>query len=162
MEVARNPAKIPNLYLISGDINPDALRWYRHVHGLTQMQFASLLGVGLRTYEGWEGGETNPRERYVAALDMFVRATARIMAQHNGIIPPQERLVRALVQTAPGTWEVRESGHEMVKEVLARQSEIVEELEEEVTRLRRRNHELSTDLARLQREKRRMKTNGTA
>lgn len=39
-------------------MNRDALRERRKALGLTQKRLAELLGVPLRTYAGWEIGET--------------------------------------------------------------------------------------------------------
>lgn len=153
-EVSASPAKIPNLYLLSGDINPRALRWYRHVHGLTQNQIASLLNVAYRSYENWELGRGNPSERNTIALDMLVRATARTMEHYNGIIPPHERLSHALVKEGDD-WKIREPDHQLVMEVMARRTEVVQELEEEIMELRKENHRLKADLAYVRREQKR-------
>lgn len=48
----------------------DELRRRREELGLTQQQVADALGVGPRTYWGWEAGEHLPRNR-AAMLERF-------------------------------------------------------------------------------------------
>jgi DNA-binding XRE family transcriptional regulator len=39
---------------------PAVLKAWRGRKGITQKEAAEVLGVGMRTYQGWEQGEVNP------------------------------------------------------------------------------------------------------
>jgi transcriptional regulator with XRE-family HTH domain len=39
---------------------PEVLKAWRERRGITQKEAADRLGVAMRTYQGWEGGEQNP------------------------------------------------------------------------------------------------------
>lgn len=57
------------------DPHPDAASWVRHVRGqlgLTQKQFADILGVTQVTVARWESGERSPR-RYVQKIQELAR-----------------------------------------------------------------------------------------
>lgn len=83
-----NRAATPHLYLGDGSIANDTTTEMRKAHHLTKSQLGQLLGVSRRTIRAWEYGEWPPtrgaRERLVA----FMLATAAIMAEHHGIVPP--------------------------------------------------------------------------
>lgn len=45
------------------------LKKWRKSHGLVQKQAAAILGVNLRTYQGWEGRKPEPKPLALAELD---------------------------------------------------------------------------------------------
>ncbi len=63
----------------------DYLRWWRKSHGLTAQQLADLLGVTLRTVQGWEAGKS------MAAPKMLHLALRELDRQLNPTDPPRQR-----------------------------------------------------------------------
>lgn len=47
----------------------------RHLHGLSQRDLSSLVGIPLRTIEDWEAGKRNPPEYVVRLLDFYLQNT---------------------------------------------------------------------------------------
>lgn len=134
-KLGRMPGRIviPNLYLESGEVNPDAIRYYRHLHKLSQAQLADLLMVSKNAVCGWENGHFRPAPDVEVRIYQFVQATAEIMRQHDGIVPPSKSFKQLLEIDEPLATAI--SGH------LVSRRRVVE-IETEVAHLRDENARL--------------------
>lgn len=129
---------VPALYLESGDINPDAVRYYRSQHNMSQADLAALLGLHHRTISNLERGDR------VSAITQdlvaqFVKATQDIMRKHNGIVPGPEsfKYIRAMP---------KKERDQALARIMAERDRLVEELRQENAQLRWHIKELEQQL----------------
>jgi transcriptional regulator with XRE-family HTH domain len=55
----------PNIYISAPVAFADSLRAWRNRTGLSQSQTASLIGISVATYQGWEHGRPSPYAKAV-------------------------------------------------------------------------------------------------
>lgn len=130
---------LPAPYLESGDLNPSAVRFYRHQHGMTQEELAQVLNISRGTVTNVERGLRRPVKWIEHSLYNFCMATAEIMADNDGIVPPNRSFRHALIQP-----EDRRNRH--LSEVMALRGKYIHDITSERDRLRRENEELRKEL----------------
>lgn len=81
------PILLPSLYLPSGDINGNAIAYYRHAHGLNQAEFGEIIGANQQQVSNWERGKVQPGKTSHTRIYQFVQATGLLLQKYNGIIP---------------------------------------------------------------------------
>lgn len=97
-KMSGKPNVIPNLYLPSGSVNPNAIRHYRSLHRLTQAEFARLVGASENSVAHWENGRSEPSPSNVDRIHQFVQATGVLIEKHGGVIPPNESFRRLVAE----------------------------------------------------------------
>lgn len=130
---------LPAPYLESGDINPAALRFYRTQHGLSETELARLLHMSRNTVSNVERGKRRPNQHNEHVFYNFMMATASLMAECDGVVPPS-RSFRHLLSQPP---EYRDPF--MVK-VTVERDRVVSTLRHEMAQLERENEELRRQL----------------
>lgn len=88
------PVLTPRFYLYDNRPNPEAIKFYRSQHDLTQVGLAKLLSVSVDSVRRWERGQASPRLQSSNRLHQFVVATIRLLQRYDGIIPPSKRFRR--------------------------------------------------------------------
>jgi transcriptional regulator with XRE-family HTH domain len=76
-------------------MNPERIRDIRKRAGLTQTQFASLLGVQQHTIARWENGKREPARMKVAVLEGIEQRLERQKTEEQ-----KQKLVNSLVAAA--------------------------------------------------------------
>ncbi len=64
----------------SNEVN---LKEFRIEHGMSQVEFASRIGVHINTYIGWERGVSNPNEEMQEKLDAEIDRIMRVGGVRN-------------------------------------------------------------------------------
>lgn len=88
VEPGEVPVVAPQIYLQDGEMNPHAIRFFRMQHGLSQAQFAELIGCSLQTASHWEQGRFAPSDLYRDRVHQFCLATIRLLRKFDGWLPP--------------------------------------------------------------------------
>lgn len=88
------PVVAPQIYLQDGEINPEAIRFFRNQHGLSQAKFAELIGCSLSTAALWEQGRITPGHTYRDRVHQFCIMTIRLLNKFDGWLPPSVMLNR--------------------------------------------------------------------
>ena len=78
-------------------VTSDRIRKWRMKLGLSQAQYASILGVNMLSVNHWESGKTEPREiqkQKIAQLrDLGKRDLRKIMAEKNIVLKKTKKIV---------------------------------------------------------------------
>jgi len=112
LEKAQNITRpvIPALRIDKNDMKPvrmssARIRKWRMKVGLTQAQYAALLGVNTLSVNHWETGKTRPRmeqkQKISRLRDMGKRELAKILADKNIVIKKQSAEKAAAKKAAP-------------------------------------------------------------
>lgn len=88
------PVVAPRIYLNDGEINPDAVRFYRNQHDLTQEMLAEFFNVAAQSVAYWERGVVTPGTKNRDKLHQFFVASIRMLQKYDGIIPPSKKFRR--------------------------------------------------------------------
>ena len=83
-------------------LTPDRIRKIRAKLGISQAQFAKILGVNTQSVNFWENGKTTPRsvlKKEMAAIrDMGKREIAKLFAEKEIVAKKAEKAVRSAVK----------------------------------------------------------------
>lgn len=137
-----NPRYLPSLYLPSGHPSPQAIRFYRMAHNMTQQEFADHIGRHVGTIRDWEQGRAIPSPASLVLLDTVVKYTRNKMEQHDGFLPEQAKLKNM------GKLPMKQRDSSLI-EVYAMADSEVRRLREENRDLREEIRELEDRLAQM-------------
>lgn len=87
---------LPKKYLADGELNPEAITYYRALHDLSAHEFAQFLGVERTSVYFWENGHRRPRHGNLVKLHQLMIGTDRLLLANGGLSVPHDKQLKRM------------------------------------------------------------------